>query len=767
MESRNNVKKEAINVVCRIRPLNQMERMKNSTMSVSFPGPNSVAIGGVTERFVSCANDVLEALDEGKINRHVSVTSSVINALVEGNTHVPYRDSKLTRILQQSLGGNSKTTIIIAASPASFNENETKSTFTFGVRAKTIKNQVTLNAQLTAEEWRRLYESESDRTKGLCGALSSLDSEIKRWRSGEKVPKDDWFTEDKYAKLLKDSLVQQSISPSVNQSLCYSANEQYDPSSPAQTSLELLKHKLTGSCPVTETNNDADIRELFRLLDEKDDEINKQGQIITKLESQLSGLQSDYTRIKQENEKLQNLYEQAQRTTEESRSEVKDVLHALEELAITYDAKNNETKRCNKEIEMLNGELDRLKLQAESHESEIMMTKEASRKVREKLQDLLQVISSELGEVGSYISKNLRYTKPKVFQSLEEQAAALKLYVLQMKCEAELSFKDINSSKSHKKEHTQEELTEIQHDTDRKIRELHDIIAEYDKNIRKREEDNAKLEGDLQEASKELFKLRMNDNLISEIKLAENNHEQIYSRVQSMIERSGQHYQQQLTRAWGDCEKAVHECEQIKEENIIFKHQIERLMKEVEYLRGKKADQEVITKDPLTVEKDQAYNEIKSMEDTVLHELQILNSLRKVFVADLKTRISKFNSKSGSNPEDELLEETQSCGSAVQREKINFLKTSLDNLTKVHKQLVRDNADLRCDLPKLEKRLKASCERIKDLETALREGKEQMIREKRKYQQEIERIKEAAWTNGGARLKTNIAKPIRAGQLKE
>ena len=48
--------------------------------------------------------------------------------------HVPYRDSKLTRILQESLGGNARTTMIICASPASFNESETKSTLLFGQR---------------------------------------------------------------------------------------------------------------------------------------------------------------------------------------------------------------------------------------------------------------------------------------------------------------------------------------------------------------------------------------------------------------------------------------------------------------------------------------------------------------------------------------------------------------------------------------------------------------------------------------------------------
>jgi hypothetical protein len=47
---------------------------------------------------------------------------------------VPYRDSKLTRILQESLGGNSRTTVVICCSPASYNEGETKSTLMFGQR---------------------------------------------------------------------------------------------------------------------------------------------------------------------------------------------------------------------------------------------------------------------------------------------------------------------------------------------------------------------------------------------------------------------------------------------------------------------------------------------------------------------------------------------------------------------------------------------------------------------------------------------------------
>uniref|UniRef100_A0A4W3K5C0 Kinesin-like protein n=1 Tax=Callorhinchus milii TaxID=7868 RepID=A0A4W3K5C0_CALMI len=75
-------------------------------------------------------------LDEAKnINKSLSSLGNVISALAEGTkTHVPYRDSKMTRILQDSLGGNCRTTIIICCSPSSYNDAETKTTLMFGQR---------------------------------------------------------------------------------------------------------------------------------------------------------------------------------------------------------------------------------------------------------------------------------------------------------------------------------------------------------------------------------------------------------------------------------------------------------------------------------------------------------------------------------------------------------------------------------------------------------------------------------------------------------
>ena len=81
-----------------------------------------------------------------KINLSLSALGNVISQLVEGNTrHIPYRDSKLTRLLQDSLGGNTKTVMIAAVSPADYNYEETLSTLRYAARAKAIKNKPRVN----------------------------------------------------------------------------------------------------------------------------------------------------------------------------------------------------------------------------------------------------------------------------------------------------------------------------------------------------------------------------------------------------------------------------------------------------------------------------------------------------------------------------------------------------------------------------------------------------------------------------------------------
>ena len=79
------------------------------------------------------------------INRGLLSLGNVINKLVDGASHIPYRDSKLTRLLQDSLGGNSRTVMIACVSPADVNYDETINTLRYAARARNIKNKPVVN----------------------------------------------------------------------------------------------------------------------------------------------------------------------------------------------------------------------------------------------------------------------------------------------------------------------------------------------------------------------------------------------------------------------------------------------------------------------------------------------------------------------------------------------------------------------------------------------------------------------------------------------
>lgn len=94
-----------------------------------------------------------------KINLSLSALGNVISALVDGKTHhIPYRDSKLTRLLQDSLGGNTKTIMIAAVSPADYNYDETLSTLRYASRAKFIKNKPKINEDPKDAQLRQMSE---------------------------------------------------------------------------------------------------------------------------------------------------------------------------------------------------------------------------------------------------------------------------------------------------------------------------------------------------------------------------------------------------------------------------------------------------------------------------------------------------------------------------------------------------------------------------------------------------------------------------------
>merc|ERR1719295_2260760 len=442
----------------------------------------SVYVKGATERFVSSPEEVLEVIEEGKSNRHVAVTNmnehssrshsvflinvkqenletqkklcgklylvdlagsekvgktgvegmgleeakninkslsalgNVIAALADGNkSHIPYRDSKLTRILQESLGGNAKTTIVICASPASFNEAETKSTLDFGKRAKTIKNVVGVNEELTAEEWKKRYEKEKAKNVLAKSKIEKLEEELKRWRSGQTVSADEQLN-------LAEIAMEENVAP------------------PAKLDKPSAVLDLgTSQISLEERNKLQEERErMYQMLDEKDDEIQEQSQLVEKLKEQMLEQEELISATRRDYESLTKEMAKIQAENESAKEEVKEVLQALEELAVNYDQKSQEAETKSREYNTISDELSQQQSKLNSVQSELGNIKEAQANQRKRTSEMLRSLLTDLGEVGSVIAKNqdLKITEPNNEGKVEEEFTVARLFVSKMKSEA-------------------------------------------------------------------------------------------------------------------------------------------------------------------------------------------------------------------------------------------------------------------------------------------------------------------------------------------
>ncbi|XP_065853825.1 kinesin-like protein KIN-1 isoform X2 [Euphorbia lathyris] len=123
---------------------------ESKTQGILLSGVTEISISNPGSEKVEKTGAEGKVLEEAKtINKSLSALGNVINALTSSPTkasHIPYRDSKLTRILQDALGGNSRTGLLCCCSPSSSNAAETLSTLRFGARAKHIKTSPIVNS---------------------------------------------------------------------------------------------------------------------------------------------------------------------------------------------------------------------------------------------------------------------------------------------------------------------------------------------------------------------------------------------------------------------------------------------------------------------------------------------------------------------------------------------------------------------------------------------------------------------------------------------
>uniref|UniRef100_A0A3B4X7Q0 Kinesin-like protein n=1 Tax=Seriola lalandi dorsalis TaxID=1841481 RepID=A0A3B4X7Q0_SERLL len=681
-------------------------------------------------------------LDEAKnINKSLSALGNVISALAEGTkTHVPYRDSKMTRILQDSLGGNCRTTIIICCSPSIYNEAETKSTLMFGQRAKTIKNTVCVNLELTAEEWKKKYEKEKEKNKSLKGIIQKLEAELNRWRNGENVPEEEQLSS-------KD---QKNVEP-------YDNTPIIDNLLPAGGGVSVSGEE--GS------KYEEDITNLYKQLDDKDDEINQHSQLAEKLKEQMLDQEELLASTRRDYEKIQEELCRLQTENELAKEEVKEVLQALEELAVNYDRKSLEVEEREQTNLQLTEELTHKTVLLSAVQRELSQLQELNGLQRKRASEVLNQLLRDLSDIGAIIGTSDVKTAAGNGSAVEEEFTVARLYISKMKSEVKSLVnrsKQLESAQAdaHRKIQANEkelascQLLISQHQA--KIKSLTDYMQNMEQKKRQLEENQDALTEELaklqaQEKRHEMSGLEKED--ISRL----DGGEEIKKTLEEQLENHRETHQKQLSRLRDEIEDKQRMLDELTDLNQGLLLEQERLMSDYEKLKAEEQEKDTKLQKLMLLneEREQAREDLKGLEETVAKELQTLHNLRKLFIQDLTTRVKKSAE----------LDCEEGLGNVAQKQKISFLENNLEQLTKVHKQLVRDNADLRCELPKLEKRLRATAGRVKALENALKEAKENAMRDRKRYQQEVDRIKEAVRAKNMARrgYSAQIAKPIRPG----
>ncbi|KAI4736172.1 kinesin-domain-containing protein [Aureobasidium sp. EXF-12298] len=288
-----------------------------------------------------------QTLEEAKkINKSLSALGMVINALTDGkSSHVPYRDSKLTRILQESLGGNSRTTLIINCSPSSYNDSETVSTLRFGMRAKSIKNKAKVNQELSPAELKALLRKAQSQVSNFETYISTLESEVGSWRKGQNVPKEQWTP------TLKGGPAKSAPRPATPSLLSEQRKGAETPSRP-DSRLELER----AGTPTTALEKD-EREEFLRRENELQDQLAEKESVIATTEKalqdtrqELRDLRETHGRVNKDNEKLAGDVEGLKMQVERITFETKEESIMMDSLKEANNDLSNELDELRKEL---------------------------------------------------------------------------------------------------------------------------------------------------------------------------------------------------------------------------------------------------------------------------------------------------------------------------------------------------------------------------------------------------------------------------------
>ncbi|KAJ6743247.1 KINESIN MOTOR DOMAIN-CONTAINING PROTEIN-RELATED [Salix viminalis] len=292
------------------------------------------------------------AREAGEINKSLLTLGRVINALVEHLGHIPYRDSKLTRLLRDSLGGRTKTCIIATVSPAVHCLEETLSTLDYACRAKNIKNKPEVNQKMM----------KSTLIKDLYGEIERLKAEVyaTREKNGVYIPKERYYQEESERKAMADQIEQMGVLIETHQKQSEEWRERHDARvrqcSDLSSKLSATEKNLNQTIKLL-TCTEEELTKCRYGLKERDFIISEQRKAENALAHQACVLRSDLEKALQDNASLFQKIGREDKLSSDNRSVVNNFRGQLSQqivslcnLVSTSISQQNEHLQCVQEL---------------------------------------------------------------------------------------------------------------------------------------------------------------------------------------------------------------------------------------------------------------------------------------------------------------------------------------------------------------------------------------------------------------------------------
>ncbi|KAJ2403197.1 hypothetical protein GGI23_000126 [Coemansia sp. RSA 2559] len=728
-----------------------------------------------------------QTLEEAKkINKSLSALGMVINALTDGkSTHIPYRDSKLTRILQESLGGNSRTTLIINCSPSSFNASETVSTLRFGMRAKSIKNKAKVNQEFSPAELKFMLKKSRAQCITFQVYISALEGEVKTWRTGGSVESENYATWEKAVGKDKDKpqpIDQRQTTPSTSRvqrhtgsltprtgtptagrhSVSAGVGNAFRPLSPTPTGTRVssptptlglndsLLSELGSRAGSPTTTMSEDEREEFLrrenefndIIADKDHELQEALKECAAMREELGFLKSEANGTTKRNDNLAS--EAAQ-----LKLELEKVTFGHREAELTIESLTEANDEMTAQLSKLKDELSELRREAVSSSPVDKETERAAR-VAAMLNDLdsAKAISRHEAGMGDLLRS--------IVEAGDDDSKKAEM-LMQMRRELDDS-RDLISEREAEIEELRQKYKALEV-------QCGDFDTKYEKLLTEYED---MLEQSI--VAEEQQDNRDNETIIElRQKLEDHYNNKIIGQKMQLDS-----VQADLQRRIEEISKNAATIRELRGENRDFQARIEALIEEKNKAAAAAPVSAAIGGDVAAATEHAMLKEreMHMMRREMAQRILEYDTMRKSLMRDVQNRCEKIIELEMAldDARSQISTLSHRASAPNQPQRMQLLEKNVAQLTLMQKELVMQNADLKKQLALSERKLHARNERITYLESRLQDSNSQGDAWRRKAE-ELQTLRNhemsrssAAHSSGGNVLRfSRIAKPMRGG----